>query len=51
MRKLLGRGTPRGLQDYQAALLFTLSRLWREVGGLCQVFFVNVVSVAGLNPD
>ena len=32
MRKLLGRGTPRGLQGYQAALLLTLLRLWREIG-------------------
>lgn len=30
MRKLLGRGTPRGLQGYEAALLLTLLRLLRE---------------------
>jgi transposase len=32
MRKLLGRGTPRGLQGYEAALFLTLLRLLREVG-------------------
>jgi transposase len=32
MRKLLGRGTPRGLQGYDAALFFSLLRLLREVG-------------------
>jgi len=32
MRKLLGRGTPRGLQGYDAALFLTLLRLLREVG-------------------
>ena len=32
MRKLLGRGTPRGLQGYQVALFLTLLRLLREVG-------------------
>ncbi len=31
MRKLLGRGTPRGLQGYDAALFITLLRLLREV--------------------
>jgi hypothetical protein len=31
MRQLFGRGTPRGLQDYNAALSFTLWRLLREV--------------------
>jgi hypothetical protein len=31
MRKLLGRGTPRGLQGYDAALFLTLLRLLREV--------------------
>ncbi len=28
MRKLLGRGTPRGLQGYQAAVFLTFLRLW-----------------------
>jgi transposase len=32
MRKLLGRGTPRGLQGYDAALFFILLRLLRAVG-------------------
>jgi hypothetical protein len=32
MRKLLGRGTPRGLQGYDAALFLTLLRLLREIG-------------------
>src|ERR1022692_2422639 len=32
MRKLLGRGTPRGLQGYDAALFFLLLRLLRAVG-------------------
>ena len=32
MRKLLGRGTPRGLQGHEAALFLTLLRLLREVG-------------------
>ena len=32
MRKLLGRGTPRGLQGYNAALFFILLRLLCEVG-------------------
>src|SRR5271157_2267406 len=32
MRKVLGRGTPRGLQGRQAALFLTLLRLWCEVG-------------------
>ena len=31
MRKLLGRGTPRGLQGHDAALFLTLLRLLREV--------------------
>jgi hypothetical protein len=31
MRKLLGRGTPRGLQGYEAALFLTLLRLLGEV--------------------
>jgi transposase len=34
MRKLLGRGTPRGLQGYNAALFLTLLRLLHEVGVL-----------------
>jgi transposase len=33
MRKLLGRGTPRGLQGCEAALFLALLRLLREVGG------------------
>ena len=32
MRKLLGRGTPRGLQGHEAALFFILLRLLREFG-------------------
>jgi transposase len=32
MRKLLGRGTPRGLQGHDAALFFILLRLLREIG-------------------
>jgi transposase len=32
MRKLLGRGTPRGLQGYDAALFLTLLWLLREIG-------------------
>ena len=32
MRKVLGRGTPRGLQGHDAALFLTLLRLLREVG-------------------
>jgi transposase len=32
MRKMLGHGTPRGLQGRQAALFLTLLRLWCEVG-------------------
>jgi hypothetical protein len=32
MRKLLGRGTPRGLQGHDAVLFFILLRLLREVG-------------------
>jgi hypothetical protein len=31
MRQLLGRGTPRGLQGYEAALFLTLLRFLREV--------------------
>jgi hypothetical protein len=38
MRKLLGRGTPRGLQDHPAALFSTLLHLWREVGAPIQVW-------------
>jgi transposase len=37
MRQLLGRGTPRGLQGYQAALFSALLRLLREVGATIQV--------------
>jgi len=37
MRKVLGHGTPRGSQGYQAALFLTLLRLWREVGAPIQV--------------
>jgi transposase len=37
MRTVLGHGTPRGLQGYQAALFLTLLRLWREVGAPVQV--------------
>jgi transposase len=33
MRKLLGRGTPRGLQGHAAALFLTFLRLLRQVGG------------------
>jgi hypothetical protein len=32
MRKLLGHGTPRGLQGHDAALFLTLLRLLRELG-------------------
>jgi hypothetical protein len=34
MRKLLGRGTPRGLQGHEAGLFFIVLRLLREVGAL-----------------
>ena len=34
MRKLLGRGTPRGLQGYAGALFLTLLRLLREISVL-----------------
>src|SRR5271165_4962173 len=32
MRKVLGHGTPRGLQGYPAALFLALLRLWCEFG-------------------
>jgi len=51
MRKVLGHGTPRGLQGYQAALLLTLLRLWREVGARNQVWREYTDSRASLEPS
>jgi transposase len=50
MRQLLGRGTPRGLQDHPAALFLTLLRLWRQVGAPLQVGSEYADSRAPLEP-
>jgi transposase len=51
MRKLLGRGTPRGLQGYDAALFFILLRLLREVGALPVAWKEYAESQASVEPS
>jgi transposase len=51
MRKLLGHGTPRGLQGYQAALFLSLLRLLRDVGAPVQIWGENADSRASVEPS
>jgi transposase len=50
MRQLLGRGTPRGLQGHQAALLLTFLQLWREVWAPNPIWGGYADSRASLEP-
>jgi transposase len=50
MRKLLGRGTPRGLQGYEVALFLTLLRLLREVWALPLAWKEHADSLEPLEP-
>ena len=50
MRKVLGHGTPRGLQGYNAALFLTLLRLLRDICALPEVWEEHAESPESVEP-
>ena len=51
IRKVLGHGTPRGLQGYKAALFFTILRRLRDICALPEVWKEHPESRASVEPS
>src|SRR5271157_4419533 len=51
MRKVLGHGTPRGLQGYKAALFLTILRRLRDICALPEVWKEHAESRASVEPS
>ena len=51
MRKVLGHGTPRGLQGYNAALFLTILRRLRDICALPEVWKEHAESHASVEPS
>jgi hypothetical protein len=51
MRKVLGHGTPRGLQGYNAALFLTILRRLRDISALPEVWKEHPEPHASVEPS